>query len=94
MTVKICLDAGHYGKALCQALVDYTVQINSSMGLPASFSELNIDEDEYMDNLDRFTQLAVPSMATKLSSRVPSEDEVKDMLKAAYYGTQPVLKEW
>lgn len=81
-------------KANCQALVDYTVQINSKIGLPASFSELNIDEGEYMDNLERFTQLAVPSMATKLSSRVPSEEEIKDMLKASYYGTQPVLKDW
>jgi len=70
---------------LCNALVRHIDRLTSEIGIPKSFKEFGISEKEYMEELDRFAQLATPAMATKLAPRIPTIEEIKEILVAAYY---------
>ncbi len=82
---------GSGGAELCQALVDYLWEYNREVGIPHSFKELGVDEKAYMDKLDDFTQLAMGAVATKLSPRVPTHTEAREILYQAYYGNHPLV---
>lgn len=70
---------------LCQALIKRIDALIANVGNPKSFSDFGISESEYMGKLDYFAQLAAPAMATKLAPRIPTIEETKEILVAAYY---------
>ncbi len=69
----------------CQALIKRIDTLIAKVGNPKSFSDFGISEAEYMGKLDYFAQLAAPAMATKLAPRIPTIEETKELLEAAYY---------
>ncbi|SCY05935.1 iron-containing alcohol dehydrogenase [Alkaliphilus peptidifermentans] len=84
---------GNNDGELCQSLVDYIVEFNRSIGIPESFSALGIDEKEFMDRIDIFSELAVSAIATKLSPRIPNINEAKELFIDAFYGKKPLIYE-
>ncbi|MBI9108287.1 MAG: iron-containing alcohol dehydrogenase [Spirochaetales bacterium] len=78
-------------KELCQMLVDHIIAFNETVGIPRSFSEAGIDEGEYLMKINDFAALAVEAIATKLSPRVPTLDEARDLYKQVFYGENPIV---
>ncbi|MEG2653285.1 MAG: iron-containing alcohol dehydrogenase, partial [Ruthenibacterium sp.] len=79
-------------RALCQSLVDYLWDFCEQMNIVHSFSALEIPEDAYMDKIDDFARLGLQAIATKLSPRVPTPDEARQLLRDAYYGKRPTVR--
>ncbi|SDL33060.1 iron-containing alcohol dehydrogenase [Natronincola ferrireducens] len=82
---------GDSEKELCQNLVDYLVNFNKAIGIPLSFAEAGIDEEIFFDKLEDFATLAISAVATKLSPKIPSLEQAKELLKNAYYGNKPFI---
>ena len=76
----------------CQSLADYLVDFNTRLSLPISLAEAGIAEKPFMEKVDDFAGLALMAMATKLSPRIPTLEEAKELLKNCYYGAKPVVK--
>ncbi len=76
----------------CQSLADYLVDFNTRLSLPISLAEAGIAEKPFMEKVDDFAGLALMAMATKLSPRIPTLEEAKELLKNCYYGKKPVVK--
>lgn len=70
---------------LSQSLVRHIDKLTTDIGIPKSFKGLGIAEEEYMSQLEHFAQLAAPAMATQLAPKIPSIEETKGILEAAYY---------
>ncbi|BDF72229.1 NADPH-dependent butanol dehydrogenase [Oscillospiraceae bacterium] len=79
-------------RALCQALVDHLWDFGGELGIPHSFGALGLDEADFMDKLDDFARLGLEAIATKLSPRVPTLDEAREIFRSAYYGRRPQVR--
>ncbi len=84
--------AGSDDREKCQALVDYLWDFNTEVGIAHSYSELGIDERDFMAKIPDFAAIVEYSMAARLSPRQPSVEEAEEILRAAYYGEKPLVK--
>ncbi|QRN85492.1 iron-containing alcohol dehydrogenase [Clostridia bacterium] len=76
---------GSSDEELCLSLVSHIRNLTTDLGIPKSFKEMEISEQEYMDQLEHFANLAAPAMATRLAPRIPNHQETKKILEMAYY---------
>jgi len=92
--VKLAKRLGYEGRSeseLCTMLIEHIISFNEAVGIPRSFADAGIDEGEYLTKIDDFAALAVDAIATKLSPRVPTVPEAKDLFRQALYGEKPVV---
>ena len=63
-------------------------KLNLSLGIPASFKEQGIDEQEFLAKVDMLADRAFEDQCTSANPRVPLIPEIKQILLDAYYGNK------
>ena len=61
-------------------------QLCADIGLATSFSELGIDEKEWMDKVEEMALLAYEDQCSPANPRVPLVEDMKEILRKAYKG--------
>lgn len=77
--------------AKVQKLIEMVEQLKADLNIPKSIKEYGIPEKEFLDNLDKLSELAFDDQCTGGNARYPLISEIKDLYLKAYYG-EPVLK--
>ena len=87
--IKLGKRLGCIGTAdvICRQLIEHLFMLNKQVGIPRSFAETGINEEEYMSKLDDILIGLEDSMSASLSPRRVHKEEAKELLKAAYHGT-------
>ena len=67
-------------------LIDLVNKMNHELGIPCSFQEYGINEEEYMSKIDQLAQRAFEDQCTTANPRLPLVSELKKILIDAYYG--------
>lgn len=75
--------SGSSDKALLESLVQRIKDLSLRLNLAQNFSKAGIDEKAYMAQVKSFSFSAKKAMATQLSPRLPSLDDLEDLLKKA-----------
>ena len=73
---------------ICRQLIEHLFLFNEQIGIPKNFTETGIDEKAYMSKLDNFVIGLDESMSANLSPRKINSTEAKELLIAAYRGTE------
>ena len=60
--------------------------MNENMGIPKSFKDAGIDENEFLSKVDILADRAFEDQCTTANPRVPLVSEIKEMLLDSYYG--------
>ena len=63
--------------------------LKNRLDIPKSLKEYGIPEKEFLDNLDKLSELAFDDQCTGGNARYPLISEIKDLYLKAYYG-EPV----
>jgi alcohol dehydrogenase class IV len=90
---KLGLRLGFRGgdRDICEGLVNFLWDFNTRVGIPHSFKELGIDESAFMGEINNFLSGLDSSMAAILSPKMPTFEEAKQILTAAFYGNKPFI---
>ena len=67
-------------------LIEMVKTMNEKLGIPRSFKEYGINEEEYMNKLDTLANHAFEDQCTTANPRLPLVSELKKILIDAYYG--------
>ncbi len=67
-------------------LIEMVKTMNEKLGIPRSFKEYGINEEEYMNKLDTLANHAFEDQCTTANPRLPLVSEMKKILIDAYYG--------
>jgi len=68
------------------SLIDFVNTLNKKMNIPSSLKEFGVDEQLFLDNLDKIAENAVADPCTGTNPREITVDQMKDLFKTAYYG--------
>ena len=77
---------GNTKEELIQSLIDRVKEMNEHLNIPKSFKEAGIDEQEFLSKIDMLADRAFEDQCTTANPRVPLVEELKEILKDAYYG--------
>ncbi len=75
-----CVEEGING------LIEKVKSMNENMGIPKSFKDAGIDENEFLSKVDILADRAFEDQCTTANPRVPLVSEIKEMLLDSYYG--------
>ncbi|WP_428074048.1 bifunctional acetaldehyde-CoA/alcohol dehydrogenase [Candidatus Avelusimicrobium aviculae] len=75
--------------AKVQKLIDMVEDLKHKLNIPRSIKEYGIPEKEFLDNLDKLSELAFDDQCTGGNARYPLISEIKELYLKAYYG-EPV----
>ena len=75
--------------AKVQKLIDMVEELKHKLNIPKSIKEYGIPEKEFLDNLDKLSELAFDDQCTGGNARYPLISEIKELYLKAYYG-EPV----
>ena len=64
-------------------------ELKHKLNIPRSLKEYGIQEKEFLENVDRLSELAFDDQCTGANARYPLISEIKDLFLKAYYG-EPV----
>ena len=67
-------------------LIELINYMNQELGIPSSFQEYGIEEEEYMSKIDELANRAFEDQCTTANPRLPLVSELKKILIDAYYG--------
>jgi acetaldehyde dehydrogenase/alcohol dehydrogenase len=67
-------------------LIEAFIKLSKNINTPTSFSELGIDEDDYLKNIDEIAFNSFDDQCVLGNPRFPMVDELKIIIKDAYYG--------
>lgn len=79
---------GADNKALVDALCKKIQEFNDKMNIPKTLKEFGIIEEEFLDKLDKVSELAVQDACTGSNPRKIDPSQMAQLLKATYYGTE------
>lgn len=79
---------GADNKALVDALCKKIQEFNDKMNIPKTLKEFGIIEEEFLDKLDKVSELAVQDACTGSNPRKINPSQMAQLLKATYYGTE------
>ena len=68
------------------SLVEKIKELNEKLGIPKSFKDAGIDEEEYLAKLDLLADRAFEDQCTTANPRVPLVTEIKQIMLDSYYG--------
>lgn len=68
------------------SLIEKVKSMNENMGIPKSFKDAGIDENEFLSKVDILADRAFEDQCTTANPRVPLVSEIKEMLLDSYYG--------
>jgi len=75
--------------AKIQKLIDMVEDLKHKLNIPKSIKEYGIPEKEFLENLDKLSELAFDDQCTGGNARYPLVSEIKELYLKAYYG-EPV----
>ena len=67
-------------------LVEKIVELNNTLGIPKSFKECGISEEEFLNKVDNLADKAFEDQCTNANPRLPLVSELKQIMLDAYYG--------
>ena len=70
------------------SLIQKIKELNEHMGIPKSFKEAGIDEQEFLAKVDMLADRAFEDQCTTANPRVPLVSELKQILLDSYYGNE------
>ena len=68
------------------SLITEIQKLNNDLGIPKSFKEEGIDENEFLSKVDMLADRAFEDQCTTANPRLPLVDELKQILLDSYYG--------
>ena len=68
------------------SLIEEIKKLNADLGIPASFKEQGIDEQEFLAKVDMLADRAFEDQCTTANPRLPLVEELKQILLDSYYG--------
>lgn len=68
------------------SLIEEIKKLNSDLGIPSSFKEQGVDEQEWLQKLDMLADRAFEDQCTTANPRLPLVEEIKQILIDSYYG--------
>ena len=68
------------------SLVERIKELNENLGIPKSFKDAGIEEQEFLNKLDILADRAFEDQCTTANPRVPLIDEIKQIMLNSYYG--------
>ena len=71
----------------CDDMIEAITKLRDRLGIPASFQEAGISEEEYQENFELLLEHAMLG-ATNVNPVKVSKEEMKKMLDTVYYGTE------
>lgn len=83
--------AGTNDEELVSELVKSVRQLNSFLGIEASLKDIGLLEDEFVEILPQIAEAALGDPCTGTNPRKPSVQELMEVYKAAYYGTEVTI---
>ena len=69
-------------------LVEKIVELNNTLGIPKSFKECGISEEEFLNKVDNLADKAFEDQCTTANPRLPLVEELKQILLDSYYGKE------
>lgn len=99
---KVCLDryaniarmlglSGNTDKQLVDSLIDSINYLNAVLDIPETLEEAGVEEKLFLDTLDFVAENAVLDPCTASNPRETSVQDLKEVLKAAYYGNPLII---
>lgn len=67
-------------------LADKIIELNKSIGIPATFAEMGIEEGKYLEAMEETLDLGMASGGIQFAARVPNYEDAKKFMLKAYYG--------
>lgn len=83
--------AGNTEGELVAALINAIKQLNSSLNIEASLKELGLKEEVFLENVVALAKEALEDPCTGTNPRKPTADDLVEVYKAAYYGTEVTI---
>ncbi len=68
------------------SLIREVKRLNVDIGIPASFQDAGIEEQEFLSKVDMLAERAFEDQCTTANPRLPLVEEIKEMLLDSYYG--------
>ncbi len=72
--------------AKVQRLIDMVEELKHKLNIPRSLKEYGIQEKEFLENVDKLSELAFDDQCTGGNARYPLISEIKELFLKAYYG--------
>lgn len=82
----IGLDDSGSNEEIFERLIDRIEKLKHSIDIKPSIRDYNIPENEFLEKLDRMTELAFDDQCTGANPRYPLMEEIKNIYLKAYYG--------
>lgn len=80
--------AGVFGLSTAEDFAQKVAELRASIGVPASFQEFGVKEEDFLAKLDELAEHAMADPCTLFNPRKLTMDEMKSIIKACYYGTE------
>ncbi len=77
---------GNDKDAKVQKLINMVEQLKHKLNIPRSLKEYGIAEKEFLENVDKLSEMAFDDQCTGANPRYPLISEIKDLFLKAYYG--------
>ena len=71
-----------------QSLIREVRKLADDVGIPRSFKEAGVDENEFMAKVDELADRAFSDQCTTANPRLPLVEELKQILIDSYYGKE------
>ena len=68
------------------SLIEEIKKLNADLGIPSSFKEQGVDEQEWLAKVDLLADRAFEDQCTTANPRLPLVSELKQILIDSYYG--------
>lgn len=68
------------------SLIQAVKDLNESLGIPKSFQEAGIDEQQFLSKVDMLADRAFEDQCTSANPRVPLVNEIKQIMLDSFYG--------
>ena len=68
------------------SLIEEIKKLNADLGIPASFKEQGVNEQEWLEKVDMLADRAFEDQCTPANPRLPLVEELKQILIDSYYG--------
>ena len=71
---------------LIDKFITKIMKLNETLGIPKSFKECGISEEEFLNKVDNLADKAFEDQCTNANPRLPLVSELKEIMLDAYYG--------
>ncbi|GGD06158.1 iron-containing alcohol dehydrogenase [Pontibacillus salipaludis] len=79
---------GDTEEQLVDSLIEWVRELNREMGVPNTLKEFGVSEDLFKEHVDQMAKNAMDDPCTGTNPRETSEEEMKKLFEAAYYGKE------